>query len=564
MSALSRDGAGQDAARAPIATQVWFGPAERPLYGWLTVPSDGRARGAVVLCPPMAEEGRLAHQTIRQLAEKLTAAGLIAFRFDYDGTGDSAGGFTDPDRLQAWRHSVELARAYVAGLGFEPAVAGMRLGATLAAADAARSPVPALVLWDPCATGRAYLREAEALYLASGVGAPAEGEPYRLTTGFRFSADTATELGGLALTKLTSPSESAQQVLVLTREDRPLPDRAVAHLSGANVTWREARGQDALLGAYPTTTPYETIAEIADWLGRVFAAEPARTVDPQPERPALVPVGSGIVRERSVRLGDAALYGVVSESAQDSAGGGPAPWIVILPTGNEHHTGPGRLWVDAAREWALAGRRVLRMDPSRIGDSPTRPGLEPGQSFGPEAIDDMRSVVRELTADGSPVAMLGLCSGAYVALEAAQWDHVDAVLAINPGLTMFMATRGTSLYSNRRRAGYAPLPVLGRLAHRNRDLAGGLWRIYRQFAFWRAPFRALRSVVRRGTRLQVLVGPQDDYQFTEVVAWWPSFARLRRSPRFAFTRNEALDHSMITPESQQIVLDEAARFVGNM
>ena len=36
------------------------GPAERPLYGWVSMPAGGLARCGAVLCPPMGEEGRSA------------------------------------------------------------------------------------------------------------------------------------------------------------------------------------------------------------------------------------------------------------------------------------------------------------------------------------------------------------------------------------------------------------------------------------------------------------------------------------------------------------------------
>ena len=83
----------------PEHTQVWFGPESRPLYGWVARPAGGVARGGAILCPPMGEEGRAAHRTFRRLAEELADAGIVALRFDYDGTGDSAGLQDDPDRV---------------------------------------------------------------------------------------------------------------------------------------------------------------------------------------------------------------------------------------------------------------------------------------------------------------------------------------------------------------------------------------------------------------------------------------------------------------------------------
>ena len=59
----------------PEHTQVWFGPESRPLYGWVSRPAGGVARGGAILCPPMGEEGRAAHRTFRRLAEELAEAG---------------------------------------------------------------------------------------------------------------------------------------------------------------------------------------------------------------------------------------------------------------------------------------------------------------------------------------------------------------------------------------------------------------------------------------------------------------------------------------------------------
>ena len=62
----------------PEHTQVWFGPESRPLYGWVSRPAGGVARGGAILCPPMGEEGRAAHRTFRRLAEALENSGITA------------------------------------------------------------------------------------------------------------------------------------------------------------------------------------------------------------------------------------------------------------------------------------------------------------------------------------------------------------------------------------------------------------------------------------------------------------------------------------------------------
>ena len=234
--------------------QVWFGPEARPLFGWVSRPAGGAARGGVILCPPLGEEGRAAHRTFRRLAESLADAGVVALRFDYDGTGDSAGLPDEPDRVAAWLASIEAARQYLLDLG-APSVAavGMRLGATLAAAQAAAStPFSALVCWDPCLSGRTWLREGEALY---GFGENAEAlavdDGLRHTPGFQYDAETAGALRGVDLGKLPTDRRLADRVLLLTRDDRPVMPGIENRLELEDLDRTTAGGQGSLLDVPP-------------------------------------------------------------------------------------------------------------------------------------------------------------------------------------------------------------------------------------------------------------------------------------------------------------------------
>jgi len=92
------------------SSPIWFGDDNRPLFGWLHR-CAGLARGGVVLCPPLGYELWTSYQSLRRLAELLCANGFYVLRFDYDGSGDSAGEALEPDRLAVWRHSVSAAVA---------------------------------------------------------------------------------------------------------------------------------------------------------------------------------------------------------------------------------------------------------------------------------------------------------------------------------------------------------------------------------------------------------------------------------------------------------------------
>src|SRR4051812_34449398 len=106
----SRDGAEPLPAHAPRAMPTWFGPAERPLFGWYHAPALATARACgVVLCNPFGYEMMCSHRAYRHLAERLATAGFPVLRFDYDGTGDSAGDGEDPERVESWLGSIDLA-----------------------------------------------------------------------------------------------------------------------------------------------------------------------------------------------------------------------------------------------------------------------------------------------------------------------------------------------------------------------------------------------------------------------------------------------------------------------
>ncbi len=127
-------------SQVPPARAFWFGSVERPLFGWYHAPAQHTARGSAVLCNAFGHEGMVAHRTHRRLALRLACEGFAVLRFDYDGTGDSAGSDYDPGRIEAWLSSIQRAIQEVVTLSGASQVAliGTRLGALLAGIHAAR------------------------------------------------------------------------------------------------------------------------------------------------------------------------------------------------------------------------------------------------------------------------------------------------------------------------------------------------------------------------------------------------------------------------------------------
>jgi pimeloyl-ACP methyl ester carboxylesterase len=90
----------------------------------------------------------------------LARSGVDVLRFDYSGTGDSAGDLSQAS-VTRWCSDIRQASAELSELAEVRGVSlvGFRLGAALAALASTAFPVRDLVLWEPAVDGRTHLRE---------------------------------------------------------------------------------------------------------------------------------------------------------------------------------------------------------------------------------------------------------------------------------------------------------------------------------------------------------------------------------------------------------------------
>ncbi len=142
-----------------IVEPFYFG--EPPLYGSLHAGKTSDT--GIVVCSPVGHEYITFHRAARQIANQVSRGGRPVLRFDYSGTGDSAGDLADA-RLETWVSDVRRAmdelrrRTAVERLS----LVGVRLGASLALLAAAeRDDVESIALWDPVISGPAHLKELE-------------------------------------------------------------------------------------------------------------------------------------------------------------------------------------------------------------------------------------------------------------------------------------------------------------------------------------------------------------------------------------------------------------------
>lgn len=417
---------------------------DRPLFGWLHS-AETPAKLGLVICNPFGYEAICTHRVLRHFAQAAAAAGVPALRFDYDGTGDSAGDDREPRRLDAWVASIGAAADTVrARTGVERVVLlGVRLGALLAALAAAqRDDVEGLVAIAPVLAGKTHVRELRALQMTttarpapSGV---ADDEGVQAALGFALTAETKAALGGVDL--LREPRAPARAVLLLERDDLPSDEAWPRHLASLGVTVERRRLPgyvEMMLGAEHSQVPAEMLRATLAWLEDRRARLGAVDAPPAARAEPVTRARLGAIIETAEHV-DAAgrLFGILSTPVTPPA---TRRGLLLLNAGAIHRIGPSRLYVALARRWAEMGHAVLRLDVSGIGDSAPAPGRPENVVYTDDASDDVRAGLAFLRrqAGVTEVHALGLCSGGYNAFKAAVAGvPLDGVLLINP-LTFF-------------------------------------------------------------------------------------------------------------------------------
>jgi exosortase A-associated hydrolase 2 len=214
------------------------GPAGK-LFGIYYSPvANGRVRGGLVYVPPFAEEMNRARRMAALQARALAALGMGVLLLDLFGTGDSAGDFEDA-RWPIWLGDIDAAARWVETRGGSPVgLWGLRLGASLAAAAAAREPrrFKRLVLWQPVPDGKSMLTQFLRVRVAAAMGAVsgektedlrarlAKGEPVEIA-GYTLAPELASAIDGIRMDALHLASDADVRWFEVAAEksDRVLP-----------------------------------------------------------------------------------------------------------------------------------------------------------------------------------------------------------------------------------------------------------------------------------------------------------------------------------------------------
>lgn len=408
-------------------------------FGWLH-PAEG-LRG-VVLCGPYGYEELCAHRAWKSFAENLASAGLPTLRFDYPGSGDSAGDDGEPDRVRAWLDGVKAAvRRLREDTGVtDVTLVGFRMGALLATAAALELAedghgIDRLVLLSPITSGRKAVREMQTL--SSIVlrpvcnPEPPERSSWLNVIGMPLTPETALTLGGL--NPCDAPAVPAPRILIADRPEGKTPVKLAAR-------WRtlgaaaEPMGVSGMMELTQQPQRAQAAAAFEPVLRWIVAAAPvAAGATPPPDRPAGLMMPTAV--ERPIFFGKSPeLFGIYCTPVlADPAGNRPA--ILFLNSGATHHVGSGRATVVQARRLAARGYASLRIDAAGIGDSPDRPGFPDNLLYNKEVMGDVRAALNWLEEQGHErIVVIGLCAGGTPALHAGLGDdRVVGQIVLNPG-----------------------------------------------------------------------------------------------------------------------------------
>jgi alpha-beta hydrolase superfamily lysophospholipase len=526
----------------------------------------GGARLAVVVCPPVGRDARLAYRPLWMFAEALASGGIAVLRYDHMGTGDSLGLPPDDDQWVRWLSGVHQAAGFArAHLGARRLVlGGLRLGASLAAAAADAVRPDGLMLLAPVTSGKAWLRELQfAAALLRGRPEPsAPGARAIEADGLRLAPATVASLQGFDLRRLGWTPEAL--FLAAPEGAPPLPPALAAKATRAPFAGYEALFQEA----HVNSPPHELFKQAADWLHSLASRAPSAT---PPATPSPTLTTDDWV-EQAVMFGSG-LRGVLCRPARALA----SRAVVFGNTGGDPRAGIGDFATLASRELAARGVTALRFDFAGLGESAAAAAWR-SHVYETPRTEDFRAAATLLEQRGCrEVVLAGVCSGGHHALQAAMADpRYAGVFGIN--IARFVWRPGEPLTGAAAEAAvrYVRLDALRQPDAWKRLLCGDVdvrrvlagqarglsqacdpRRKTPQTRALRAGFERLSA---RGARVRLIVGHQDPArQELETHFGWNGrwLARLRG---VSVAIVPGLDHGLFFSESRSLALSELLAF----
>ena len=577
---------GRSGRGAGPSTPFYFGPKHRR-YGLLTWP-EGPVRAAAVICPPLTYEAVTSHHGLRVLADQLAAAGIVALRIDYAGSGNAPESERGGADVSDWTQTVTDAVDTVRGWGISTVITvGVRFGAGIALASAADQPVEYAVLWDPIPSGRRYVRAVKMLAALTATSAASEdGNAGGVTiAGIEFSDAVLKGMGKINITPTAppgldagaAPSHHYRRVARRSggcRSGHRRPSGAVG-LAVADVMRLPGTAERSTSAQRRRVVPTSIVDRIVGWIGE-------RDLGPTQklERPTDLAT-STVEQFRDVELtapSAADRAGRAARRPTEITGSAPDRALLMLNNGSAPNIGPGRIWVDWAADYARDGGRALRLDMSGLGESRARDPRDEQTAFRPlerahatvftRAVNlDVADAVEQLRSTGArAVTVLGLCSGATLGFRAVDAGvPIDRIVSINPELHSPFSYYRTDL----RRGYHRLLPRIFAVPLYKRPLfelldrvPAWIWGLLERLHLVRTPARLPMMAVTADVPTLMIFG-EGEWGLRGLRRRDPRrLAILEASPKMTIEVLGGLDHSMFDLDARGRVQDVVQNWLG--
>jgi hypothetical protein len=442
-----------------------------------------------------------------------------------------------------------------------------------------------VVYFDPAGTGRRYLREHTALFrLSVGEDAATPGEVSII--GGRLSDRAAAEFAALRMGANPVTAHGVDNVLLVGRPGET-DERVTALASAEGVDSIIAGGlpECAAPTPMPLPIPFTAVDSIIDWIdGNV----PTRTHRAVPQylttvtMPAEGPDGADVF-ESIERIEPNGLFAIRTLPRRRSPA--PAKTVLFFVMSNDLHVGPAREWVELSRRIAAAGYQAVRWDPARQGLSGQISRNRWRRIYSKADITDSIAVARHACQDAGELQLVGVCSGAWYAAQAARNIDAQSAILVNvqvwnwrvtPTLLQQWGFRKKTLNTNAvgdtgGDAGESRTKRLKALLNAAREptksfMHNHLPRYILRVLCWAGlvylPEDVLTTLANRGTDVTLIVAPEDAENFTarggraalDRLQWTSQPPRLIATP----TGDHPANHPAVLAEIRNAVLPVAA------
>jgi alpha-beta hydrolase superfamily lysophospholipase len=222
--------------------------------------------------------------------------------------------------------------------------------------------------------------------------------------------------------------------------------------------------------------------------------------------------------------------------------------MVMVNGINEDHVGPSRLWVDLSRRWASLGLRSVRFDCNGLGESPWLPNQPSRPVFDKTLWKDIVNAVRAVNlGKAEDSVLIGLCSGAQLALEAALELKSRGVCAINPQVGAGVLRSADDLRHSDRESVRSLARRVETLLKRHQWIGEFINRVSRVTLLSAYSPQVRSALEKNRSNMLLLLGPEDNSPFARIpVVGSAARHRLAASEQIDVEIVPGLDHDFLS------------------